>query len=293
MQNPKIAIPIIVVAALAIIGIIVMFFGGFGGGDQSAGPVDTPVMLDPNGGGMTLTDAASAGAGPGIPGGGPGMPGAPAVGGLTPTMPGAAGNPAAPAPAGAAAGKADTKPGLPRGDFGRGNPFAETREITSVLDSEVAERQPEYLAPPQNIYAELYEPKPDEGVTVGEDDQGGPAVPTMRVAGMVEGSQIAAVLQIGSQYMTVTPGKMVPEGNPVYRVDRVEKDKIFLSRRWETGGRKGVQRIEVGLRGSPEMGNPYLAAGGGPMGAGPGGMPGPGALPGPGAPAAAGGPGGY
>jgi hypothetical protein len=70
----------------------------------------------------------------------------------------------------------------------------------------------------------------------------------MRVAGIVQGSdQLSAMIQMGDVFMQVTPGNMIPEGNPVYRVERIEPSKVVLTRRWEMGERTGVQRIEVAL----------------------------------------------
>jgi hypothetical protein len=75
--------------------------------------------------------------------------------------------------------------------------------------------------------------------------------------------------------MQVTPGQMIPASNPIYRVDSIEQDTVRLSRRWEIGSRKGVQRIEVGL--SARAASPGGAGVGGGM---PGGYPGGGGYPG-------------
>ena len=42
----------------------------------------------------------------------------------------------------------------------------------------------------------------------------------------------------------MTPGKRIPESNPVYYVERIENDRVVLIRRWEVNGVKGVQRCD-------------------------------------------------
>jgi len=98
---------------------------------------------------------------------------------------------------------------------------------------------------------------PDPGpVTLGES-QPGPPIPAMRVAAIQQGAQVSAVLQIGGEFMQVTPGKRIPEGQPVYWVERIEGDRVILVRRWEANGAHGTQRIEVTLQGAtPQGGSP-------------------------------------
>jgi hypothetical protein len=155
----------------------------------------------------------------------------------------------------------------------RKNPFAETGEIKNVLNSIPTIATPEFTAQAHNLYAdELHKPKPPLDPNASEDEDDGPPIPTMRVAGVVYGKQVSATLQIGEQYMQVTPGQMVPASNPIYRVDRIEQEKVYLSRRWEMGSgdnaKKGVQRIEVGLtaRAASPGGGAYGAPGGYPGG---------------------------
>ena len=73
----------------------------------------------------------------------------------------------------------------------------------------------------------------------------------MRVAGFVEGSQLSAILQIGSgtggTYVSVIPGKMIQYGTETYRVESIEQGKVTLVNHWEIGDRKGTQRINVDL----------------------------------------------
>jgi hypothetical protein len=148
------------------------------------------------------------------------------------------------------------------------NPFNPNPELKAVVDSvpDMAEQ-----APIPALYDEIGPRKPP----IRELGEGleGPPVPPMRVAGIVEGQQISAIMEIGAAWIQVTPGKMIPEGNPVYRVESVERDKVVLTRRWEIGDQKGVQRIEVALQ-SRDTGGAFPGAGG------PGGGPPPGAFPG-------------
>src|SRR5207249_1705161 len=97
----------------------------------------------------------------------------------------------------------------------------------------------------------------------------------MRVAGIVLGSAVSAIIQIGNDHIQVTPGKTIPNGNMAFRVDSIEQDKVTLSRKWQEGDRKGVQHIEVsvaGLPGGSGMGTPAFNPAG--AAAGPGGFPG-------------------
>jgi hypothetical protein len=280
LQNPKVQIGVIAGGAIALIAVIVMLIMN----GNTAAPAPTPQMGDDAG--VSATAGTPGGPTPGgvapalNPGGVPG--GAPAnmPGGAPPTgmaMPMAASPAPGGAPGAAAEGAAPKKgPGVPV----RNNPFAENKELKDVLDNIPAiAGPPEVTAQEHRIYQdELYKPKPPVQVD-DQDDREGPPIPTMRVAGVVYGKQVSATLQIGEQYMQVTPGQMIPASNPLYRVDRIEQETVHLSRRWEMGTRKGVQRIEVGLAAraaSPGAGG-YGAPGA------PGGYPGAG-YPGAGAP---------
>jgi hypothetical protein len=118
-------------------------------------------------------------------------------------------------------------------------------------------KQPTVMASAHDLYIELNPPKPDVQVA-GEGADQGPPIPPMRVTGVVLGNVVSAVLQLGdgnnAQFVNVVPGKMIPEGNPVYRVASIESGTVTLVRRWEEGNRKGVQRIEVTLSGSSNRG---------------------------------------
>lgn len=244
LQNPKVQIGVIVGGAIALIAVIVMLIMN----NSGAAPAPTPQTGD---GGTAMVEPPGS-AGPGGPGspiapgpGGPGAPGAMPMAAApgSVTMPGA---PGAPAASGAAA-EGDASKKKPAGVPTRTNPFAENSELKDVIDNIPVDKKPDVLAQEHRIYQdELYKPKPPVDVTKDEPGEG-PPIPTMRVAGVVYGKQISATLQIGDQYMQVTPGQMIPASNPIYRVDRIEQETVHLSRRWEMGERKGVQRIEVGL----------------------------------------------
>jgi hypothetical protein len=109
---------------------------------------------------------------------------------------------------------------------------------------------PEAIADPHLLYEELNPPKPVQQVSSTEEDEnGGPPIPPMRVAGFVEGAQLSAIIQIGSgaggQYEQATPGKIIRYGANTYRVASIEQGKVILVNDWEIGERKGTQRIEV------------------------------------------------
>ena len=229
LQNPKVQIAVIAVGAIALIVVIyVLFFSGSGG--SSVPPATT----------VAVTPAAPAGA-QGAAGLSPAFTGAPATSATPPVAGGAQfGTP----PGAAAEGPARKGPGVPS----RANPFEPNSDLRRVIGSipppPPPAKPPVFLSPEVPLYEELRPPEPPQ---VAENDNDGPPIPPMRVAGIVFGSQVSATLQIGDQYFQATPGKMLPEGNPIFRVDRVEQDRVILSRRWEEGQRKGVQRIEVAL----------------------------------------------
>ena len=216
LSNPKVQIGLIAGGALALIAVVVMLIMN----NNNASPAPTPTPATgapaPPGGGTaaggpgspissTVPPAPPGPGGPGSPMASTGGPvGASGFGGA-PSAPSAAGAPGAP---GAAKEGAAPKKGA--GVPVRGNPFAENTELKDVLAS-IPEPpgQPKIVAQEHRLYQdELHTAKPV--VDVSKDDQNdGPPIPTMRVAGVVYGKQISATLQIGDQYMQVTPGQMV------------------------------------------------------------------------------------
>lgn len=301
LQNPKVLIGVIAVGAIALIAIIWMIFAPKGGGETAAPVADTALAV---GNGPAGPGAGGAGVN-GLPS--PSSPSAPTPApGLTPQGDpglGAPGAAAAPAPGGApvtggAPGAGGSAPGADKPPKAKGpgvptrrNPFGMNTELKTAYNSIPEINQPKQkdpLADQHLLWQELQAENPkvtSTGVTEGEDAPG-PPVPPMRVAAIQRGAQVACIIQIGSEYFHATPGKMIPDQTPVYRVEQIENDKAVLTRRWEDQGRKGVQRIEVSLQGSsnpsttpagfaPGMGYP----GGGGNGPGGGGN-GPGAFPG-------------
>lgn len=280
LQNPKVLIGIIAAAGIAIIAVVAfMFFGGGGsGGGGTAEPA--PGVAAPMGGGNGPDINGVNGAPSAAPSADPGL----AAPGATPPMAGAPGAPAAPgvpgAPGAPAAGTdkppKSKGPGVPTGK----NPFGMNKELRDSAASIPVITGPKFndpLSQQHLLWQELEADNPkvsSTGITEGEDLPG-PPVPPMRVAAIQRGAQVAAIVQIGSEYFHATPGKMIPEQTPVYRVEQIENDKVVLTRRWEDQGKKGVQRIEVALQGSAQ---PAAAAPGAfmPGGGFPGGGNGPG-----------------
>ncbi len=242
LQDTRVQIGVGVIAVLAIIFMVWNMIGNQG---SSAPPVPP---------------GTAAGLPAGYPGTGPGL-----------TVPGAddgATTPPAAAPTEAAKKKGLVGPKPPH----RANPFSENSELRKVEAS--VPKPPETLAyaAPQNLYGELRKPKPPVGVSDTEDTEG-PAVPPMRLAGIIQGpDRLNAMLQMGSQFMPVAPGQKVPDPNQgPFRVDTIEPDRILLSRHWEMGDKKGVQHVEVALSAGTQSApafTPGAGAGGYPGGAG-------------------------
>ena len=193
-----------------------------------------------------------------MPPGGPAMSPPGGAGFAPPPM---AGAPTGGAPAAGNA-PAETGKKQPPGVPVRGNPFAPNKELAEVLKSiPTPPTSPEAVAPAHDIYNELYEPPPS--VTVSDDENEGPPVPPMRVTGIILGTQVSALMQIGGEFLQVTPGKWLPnDNNPIYRVERIEQGKVILTRKWEEGNRKGIQRIEVGISGASGGGSGFRPGGG-------------------------------
>jgi len=267
IKNPKVQIGLIVAAVVIVLGVVGynMFANRPATPTQVSG---APGMMDPAGADLPAGMA-----------GGPGsaelMPGAGGSGGFDAGAGagGFGGDGGFGGGAGGTGGGEEIEKSDSPGVGARSNPFAENPELKQVVAS-VPVVSPD-IAPAQDLYGEVRPPqlpKYEAG-----DDLEGPPIPPMRVSGIVEGRQIAALLQIGAAHIQVTPGMSVPNDNPVYRVERIEKDRVFLSRRWEYGERRGVQRIEVPLQGDPSAqqgfgggGFPGAGGAGAPGGGGPG-----------------------
>lgn len=261
LQDKKVQIGLgvgaLVVVIGAVVGVLMMNRGGGGDGITPAAPVATSEQMAPGApsGGATAPGAPTGMGGP--PMGGPGM-GSP-MGGTT------MGGTGAPAAGASAAG--ETRPPAGPRVASRGNAFAPNAELKNVIGSIPPKPgQPTVMATAHDLFLELNPPKPDVEVA-GEGADQGPPIPPMRVSGIVLGNVVSAVLQLGdgnnSQFINVVPGKMIPEGNPVYRVASIENGSVTLVRRWEEGNRKGVQRIEVTLSGSANRGGGNFGGGGG------------------------------
>lgn len=241
LNDKRVQIGIVAAVVLIVIGVIAfMMFGNQQSASTGAGMEGMPPGAEM----MNGPDDMMMGNGPGMPGD-PGMMAMdPAMGGMPGMDPMMGGMPGA-----AAQPPAQEKPakGLPKAVPSRKNPFQPNKDIAEVLES-IAVPDTTVNSLPHDLYSELSPPKPAVA-NEGEED-GGPPVPPMRVAGVMMGAQVSAIMQMGNETFQVTPGKMIPESNPTYRVERIEQDKVFLSRRWEFGPRKGTQKIEVGLAGS-------------------------------------------
>jgi hypothetical protein len=133
----------------------------------------------------------------------------------------------------------------------------------------MAERLPPMDLYVQNRQEELSRPTPEQFIRDVPD-------PPMRMAGALWGNRIYGVLEINGQTQVVNPGDKIG----IYRVERIERDRIILSR----PGRKGRRQVEAQLTGNAALENQYptgdTGVPGGPAGYGPGGMGVPGGIPG-------------
>lgn len=97
--------------------------------------------------------------------------------------------------------------------------------------------------PPNDMYVnsrieEISKPTPDQFIRDIPD-------PPMRMAGALWGNRVYGVLEINGQTQVVNPGDKVG----IYRVERVERDRIVLSR----PGRHGRRTVEALLAGNPAL----------------------------------------
>jgi hypothetical protein len=250
-QNKNVQIGIIAVGILVAIGFLMKsILGGDSGPPDSSAYGGTGAMMP--GGGPP--------GGPGMMPGGyapPGMPGSPGYGGYgTDTGGGTAVTTAA-----APLKKAGPKPPT------RKDPFKSPDELVPppVPISEALPATPPLYV--EERVREISTPTADQFVRDTPD-------PPMRMAGALWGNRVYGVLEINGSTQVVNPGDKVG----IYRVERVERDRIVMSR----PGRKGRRQVEAQLSGNPALANQYPAGDQGVPG-GPGGYPGPGGPPGGGA----------
>lgn len=274
----------------------------FGGGPEAP---DETLVVDQPGAGTPFTPGGAPG-GAGMPGGMPGPPmpgGAPAAPGMPgpptgPPMPGAtnvapmdagATDPNAPAEATATV-VAPKKTGQPPMYAPRRDPFRPlgypniTRDQLEARlrrayarakeEAELARNRAILDAMPIPQIARGPQPKPvsADGTTSGQT----PETPVnRRVAGLLYGDRVLAVLETEGKSEVVKPGDIIsdPTGKQL-RVARIDREAVLLKRL------DNNQTIRVPLEGMPEG---SAAAGGYPTGGyqGPGGLPGPGMMPGP------------
>jgi hypothetical protein len=270
LQNQKVQIGIIAVGA--IIALVMLFKFILGGTSEPQSPMsyNSPYGAGPGGayGPPGAPNAAGgpdsmAGSGPyGPPGGYPGAEPSPYGAGTT---------------ASADTGKKKSAgPKPPR----NGDPFRSTdpgqdRAVEAAYQ-QATEPVPILAAtgPTPGLYeAYRWEKAAEEGVqgTAPESPD-----PPMRMAGVLWGPRVYGLLEINGQVNSYTPGDTVQS---IYRVERIERDKMVLSKRLANGKRK---MIDVPLAGSPyadqsyptDTSGAYPGAGGYPGPGGAGGYPG-------------------
>jgi hypothetical protein len=286
-QNQKVQIGIIVAGALvALIFLFTQILGGTPPSDPGAmGPMGPygPAGYGPPGapGPGGSPEAANPYGPPGGPGGysSYGPPGSAMAGayGSTDTT-------AAPA----ATEKKAAGPKPPRsGDPFRSTDPARDRVVETTYRSST-EELPVLAAtgPTPTLYEAYRWEKAAEGTIPGAPVPEAPDIP-MRMAGVLWGPRVYGLLEVNGQVDSYTPGDTVAN---IYLVERIERDRIILSKRLSNGKRK---KVEVPLAGSPYASqyqgyDPNAGVPGTPGGYGaPGGYPGaPGGYPGSG-------PGGY
>ena len=246
LQNPKVKIAIIAVGVIILLVVVWFLFLSPSGNTSSTSSAGAPVSpgLEGASGGQTGSGApglgGAAGAPPGGLGGAPGAGGAPAAGGA------------------GASGQAVTSA---RGPVppSRRNPFDPNAEVNEAIGLIVVGTgtTPDVYAPRLDIFRDLNPPRSDV-VAEGEDE--GPPIPPMRVAGILQGRVVAAILQVGGQTIgPISPGQMVLD---TYRLERIEPERVILSRDYEVRGRTKKQVIEVTLAGIPGTAGAGGGAGG-------------------------------
>lgn len=257
LQNKNVQIGVIAVGILVALGFLMKQILGSNQpppdsaylGTAGASPYGGP----PGGPGGYPGPPGAPGAYPGGPPGAPGgYPGAPSISGYG--TDGAAGTDALTGTAGTAA---TAKKAGPRPQA-RQDPFQTPAELRPEPEA-VATRLPAT----NNLYVD-YRTERIMAPTVEQLVRDVPD-PPMRMAGALFGNRVYGVLEIAGQTQVVNPGDKVG----IYRVERVEREKIVLSRPGPTGRR----RVEAQLAGNPALAGQYPTADpgvpGGPAGYGP------------------------
>jgi hypothetical protein len=265
LQNKNVQIGIIALAILVALGFLMKQILGGGepppdamlGTSAGASPYGPPG--GPGGPGGYPGPPGAPGGYPGPPGAPGGYPGGPSISGYgsdsaagTDALTGAAGT-------AATAKKAGPKPPTRKDPFQtpvdqRPEPVSVAAQLPTTNNLYVDYRQERIMAP---TVEQLVRDVPD---------------PPMRMAGALFGNRVYGVLEINGQTQVVNPGDKVG----IYRVERVERDKIVLSR----PGPQGRRRVEAQLAGNPALAGQYPTGDpgvpGGPAGYGPpgGGAPG-------------------
>jgi hypothetical protein len=222
LQNKNVQIAVIAVAIL--IALVFVFTQLMG---SNAAPPDA--YMSPGGPGGPPMGSMGPPGGSGGPPGGTGAPGGPmGVAGY--------GSDTSGAPVTGAGGKQTVKKAGPRPPA-RQDPFKRPAELTPE-PTPIAE-----ALPPNNMYVnnrieEISKPTPDQFVRDIPD-------PPMRMAGALWGNRVYGVLEINGQTHVVNPGDTIG----IYRVERVERDRIVLSR----PGRHGRRTVEALLAGNPAL----------------------------------------
>ena len=241
LQNKNVQIGVI---AVAILIALIFLFTQLMGGNSSTPPEAYLSTGGPMGPGGSMAPGGPPGGPPGPPGMGPGGSGYPSgTGAPGGSVAGGYGtDTASGGPPLTAGGKVVTKKAGPR-------PPARVDPFKAPVDQTVEPRPiSEFLPANNNLYydsrvREINTPTADQFVRDTPD-------PPMRMAGALFGNRVYGVLEINNTQQVVKPGDRI---GTIYRVERVERDKIVLSR----PGRKGRRLVEAPLAGNPALANQF------------------------------------
>jgi len=239
LQNKNVQIGIIVLALLLVLVIVFTQILGsnsqppseayMGPGGPGGGPPGYPGMP-----GGSMGYPGMPGGSAGYPGGPPGGMGYPGVAGYGTDM--ASGG----APLNGAGGQQPAKKAGPRPPA-RHDPFKTPAELIPE-PTPIAESLPtstDYLALREE---EITKPNPEQLMREVPD-------PPMRMAGALWGNRVYGVLEINGKTELVHPGTEVG----IYRVERVDRDRIVLSR----PSRHGRRTVDALLAGNPSLAAQY------------------------------------